>query len=180
VELEACPGCNALFNPTNGPTHRYIGASPACWDLYTRILAGDPPLSPSGSGMLVVDAYASQHPGDRSTQATQSVAVHLVVLEAVLAHGARQDDATRIRVAAVEHGRKANGYPKLEPEPSEWDLTLQDVVGASGANERREVAARYFETVWSSWRELHGQTITDWYHRVWGSRRQAATAPFLV
>lgn len=156
-----------MFNPTDGPTHRYIGASPGCWDIYTRLLAGDPPIAPSGPGGLLVDAYAAQHPGDNSPQATQSVAVHLVVLEAILGHGARHEDAIRIRVAAVENGRKAKGYPKLDPEPKRWVLTVQDVADAPDAGERGAIAARYAETVWSTWRESHGDTITAWLTSAW-------------
>jgi hypothetical protein len=167
VELDPCPGCYALFKPSDGPTHRYIGASSGCWDLYTRLLAGDPPMAASGSGALLVDAYASQHPGDSSPQATQSVAVHLIVLEGILGNGVRQEDAIRMRIAAVEYGRNNNGYPKLEPEPKMWDLSLQDVVGAPDAGARGEIAARYVETVWSSWRESHGETIVNSYRRVW-------------
>lgn len=167
MELEACPGCHALFKPSGGPTHRYIGASAGCWDLYTRFLAGEPPMMPSGSSALLVDAYASQHPGDSSPQATQSVAVHLIVLEGVLGQGARHEDAIRMRVAAVEFGRSNSGFPKLEPEPERWDLTLLEVVGTQDAGERGEIAARYVETVWSSWRESHSDTISNWYKRVW-------------
>lgn len=167
MEVEPCPGCHAPFNRSDGPTHRYIGASAGCWDLYTKLLAGTPSWVPSGTGSLLVDAYASQHPGDSSPQATQSVAVHLIVLEGMLGQGARHEDAIRMRTAAVEHGRNNNGYLKLEPEPNVWDLTLQDIVGAPDARERGEIVTRYVETVWSSWRELHNETISDWYQRVW-------------
>lgn len=166
VTLERCPGCHARFHPTDGPTHRYIGASAGCWDLYTRLLAGQPPLMLGGSSALLVDAYASQHPGDDSPQATQSVAVHLIVLEGVLGQGASHEDAIRMRVAAVEHGRNNQGYPKLEPVPQVWDLTIQDVVGESDAGERGEVARRYVNAVWSAWRKSHSGTMGEWYHQV--------------
>ncbi|MGH8871164.1 MAG: DUF5946 family protein [Acidimicrobiia bacterium] len=78
-----CPGCHAELDVSEGPTHRYIGASPACRDVYTRLLGGDPPMSGASLGPLLVDAYPAQHPGDDSPQATQSAAVHLLVLEAV-------------------------------------------------------------------------------------------------
>lgn len=124
-------------------------------------------MTPGGASALLVDAYASQHPGDSSSQATQSVAVHLIVLEGILGHGAPLEDAIRKRVAAVEYGRNHQGYPKLEPEPTVWDLTLQDVVGASSPEERGEVADRYVHAVWSAWRESHSETIGEWHHQVW-------------
>jgi hypothetical protein len=70
--LEPCPGCRAPLPPVDGPTHRYIGASPACWALYTALQSGgDPPLAPAPANALLVDAYAAQHPGAPSPQATQ-------------------------------------------------------------------------------------------------------------
>lgn len=149
-------------------THRYIGASPACWDTYTRLLAGDPPMVVSTLGSLLVDAYAAQHPGDDSPQATQSAAVHLVVLEAILGHGMALGLAVRVRVAAVEVGRQGDGYPKLDPVPLSWELTIADVAEAESATERGLVANRYIRAVWEAWRDLHGPRIEEWHQAARG------------
>ncbi|HLF87607.1 MAG TPA: DUF5946 family protein [Anaerolineales bacterium] len=81
----SCPGCRALLPDIDGPTHRYIGASPACWGIYTALTGGgEPPMAPAPSNTLIVDAYAAQHPGTPSPQSIQSVAVHLIALYGVL------------------------------------------------------------------------------------------------
>ena len=36
-----CPGCGLELEVVDGPTHDYIGASPACWALYGQVLALD-------------------------------------------------------------------------------------------------------------------------------------------
>ena len=56
-----CPGCQAQLAPADGPTHRYIGASPACWALYTTLYnGGEPPLAPAAQSQLLGDA-TSRH-----------------------------------------------------------------------------------------------------------------------
>jgi hypothetical protein len=46
IHLEQRPGCGALLARIDGPTHRYIGASPACWAIFTRLVnAGEPSLA---------------------------------------------------------------------------------------------------------------------------------------
>jgi hypothetical protein len=73
----ACPGCGLELPEHDGPTHAYIGASPACWALYGELRY--PP-----SHRLTVDVYAVQHPGGDERRAIQSVALHLMALCLVL------------------------------------------------------------------------------------------------
>ena len=104
-ELSPCPGCGALFPPHDGPLHRYIGASAACWAMFSWSQAGggsDPtgliarsripdnpvPVPAHGDAVstdaLWGDAYGVQHHGGDSPQAVQSVAVHLLDLHAII------------------------------------------------------------------------------------------------
>src|SRR6185436_18111162 len=97
--LTPCQGCGALFPPYDGPTHRYVGASAACWALFNwSVISGDPdatdlvsrsripetvvqiPASSDESSFdaLLGDAYGVQHHGEDSPQAIQSVAGHLL------------------------------------------------------------------------------------------------------
>ncbi len=118
------------------------------------------PLSPWSP--LMVDAYAAQHPGGDSPQATQSVAAHLVALNAVLIDGRPVADAIAVRVAAVEAGRAAGGYPKLKPVPPEWDLTVADLVEAA-SSQRVPPLRDYVWEVRQRWADLHGRTIQEWF-----------------
>ena len=79
--LKACVGCGAMVPDLEGPTHRYIGASPGCWAAYGRLSekeASD--FRFMRYHQLTVDAYCVQHPGEPSPQSIRSVAVHLVGL----------------------------------------------------------------------------------------------------
>jgi hypothetical protein len=119
-------------------------------------------MPPTRWSPLLVDAYAAQHPGDDSPQATQSVAVHLVVLTAVIAEDLPITDATALRVAAVEVGRAVGGYPKLDPVPSGWDFVIADLVGAAASGQPPPLAD-YVEGVQQRWAALHGKTIQGWF-----------------
>jgi len=46
--LQPCPGCGALYPPSDGPTHRYLGASAGCFALFSWYMVGNP----DASGML--------------------------------------------------------------------------------------------------------------------------------
>ena len=159
---EVCPGCQASLEPVEGPTHRYIGASPACWQIYTTLLAGG--YAVTGASMywdLLVDAYAAQHPGEDSAQARQSVAVHLVTMWAVLRGGADIEKAIDIRVRVVSIGKKTGGFEWLEPAPSSYPLTVAGLVSTApvdGTSIDLLVGG-----VLGSWSERHQPTIKGWH-----------------
>src|SRR5262245_19320022 len=84
---ETCPGCGAETAALEGPIHRYMTSSPACWQRYGEVLENfyrQPELS---TGLVMcVDTYAVQHPGTPNPQAIQSVAIHLLNLSHYLVH----------------------------------------------------------------------------------------------
>ena len=111
---------------------------------------------------LLVDAYAAQHPGGNSEQATQSVAIHLVVLESVLGHGMPLGRLVPFRVAAVEIGRRGQAYQKLEPAPRSWELTVVDIVSEDTELGRGAACDRYVRAVWETWKGSHGPLVDGW------------------
>src|SRR4051812_19320736 len=145
-----CIGCGGLVPDIEGPTHRYIGASPGCWAIYTELNAGSLPPSPRSA--LAVDAYAVQHPGVAGPQSTASVWTHLIALHLVLEGGWRVDQAIRLRAAAADAIR---GWPWLAPPASMGDVTVVDVSGAPAA-ERAAPVERWIDAAWSAWSEHHG------------------------
>ena len=66
-----CVGCGARVPKMDGPTHRYMEASPGCWHVYGQVLARDytdPFLR--AVHRLTTDTYAVQHPGRPSPVAS--------------------------------------------------------------------------------------------------------------
>lgn len=163
--LEPCPGCRALLPPLDGPTHRYIGASPACWALYTALGVGEPPIASAPANGLLVDAYAAQHPGTPSPQAIQSVAVHLLTLHGVFAHGVGVERALWLRLESLQErsGSRRGRYTWLEPPDFTGTPTVADIVREPTPEARAAAVALYVEAVYRVWDAAHGPTIAAWY-----------------
>ena len=88
TELRLCQGCGALVPDVDGPTHRYIGASPGCWAVYGELSEKEADnFCYMRSHQMTVDTYCAQHPWTPSPQAIRSVAVHLVGLYLRLERG---------------------------------------------------------------------------------------------
>lgn len=176
--LIPCPGCGVLFPPYDGPIHRYVGASAACWALICSLASGSPPdpeLLMQSSAPRVTpafrphkdaqfleqvwgDAYGVQHHGDDSPQAIQSVAIHLLTL-----HGAitRRTDGMWIRRRAL---RTRGVFHKLAPPPRGRSLTIRHLFPSEGTD---AVVARsdYAGSVYDGWMALHRTTVESWYER---------------
>ena len=159
---EVCPGCQASLVPVDGPTHRYIGASPACWQIYTTLLAGGYAIAGGDRyGSMLVDAYAAQHPGIDSPQARQSVAVHLISLWAILRAGSDVEKAIDIRVRAVSVGKRTGGFQWLEPAPPSYPLTVAGLV----STEPIDAASidLFAGGVLGAWMGYHEAAIRKWH-----------------
>ena len=166
--MEQCPGCQVRLPKGVGETHRYIGASPACWEIYCTLLqGGDPPLAPDPINNLLVDAYAAQHHGTPSAQAIQSVAVHLLALYGILEKGVAVDQALWIRRRALrQQGQsKAGRFTWLAPPSVEKPMTIMDIVQAETLPARTEQVRAYAQSVWGSWHPIHRDTISQWYQQ---------------
>lgn len=166
TKIERCPGCCAGLPPLDGPTHRYIGASPACWAIFANLFnAGEPPLASGPLNGLIGDAYAAQHPGTPSEQAIQSVAVHLLALYGVLKCGVGPDQALRIRQRALRQGQSSRRgrFQWLTPPSFEGSLTVAAIVQAPTPQARANLAQDYVAQVWSLWSQKQLETIAAWY-----------------
>lgn len=159
VRLRPCYGCGALVPDVDGPTHRYIGASPGCWARYGETLAraaadarfGDPKL-------LILNSYAVQHPGVPGPQAIQSVVAHLIGLYAALALG--YDDRRMVAVLRRAADGSASFY-WLSPPAAAYPVTILDLAAATDPNAYRATAQRMAETTWQAWAAHHGP-IAAW------------------
>lgn len=165
LETEPCPGCQVLLPKHAGQTHRYIGASPACWAIFSALLnAGEPPLASAPLNALLGDAYAAQHPGEPSAQAIQSVAIHLLTLYGVLVQGVAPTNALWIRQRALrtKPGAKHGRFQWLTPPSFAGALTISDIVQAPTPLERAQQSEPYVKEVWQRW-AAHHATVAAWY-----------------
>jgi hypothetical protein len=153
-------GCGTLLPSEDGPTHRYLESSPACWRLFGEVLAreyGDARYR--AMHRLTVDAYAAQHPGRESPQSTQSVALHLISLWLVLEQGWPPEKATG---AIQRTAKRKKEFWWLEPPAHLGAVTVADVHAASTPQEHGVAVRRWSEAVWEAWARHHATV------RVWG------------
>ena len=162
--LLPCVGCGALVPDIDGPTHRYIGASPGCWAAYGELQArgyGTPEAPAFGAQTrLCVDAYASQHPGVPGKQSSQSVCVHLFALCMVLERGLPPACITPTLVSLLEK-YKSRGFLWLDPPPSLGSVTVLDVMQARSGEEHDRRVRQWAEAVWEAW-EPHHARVRRW------------------
>ena len=155
---ERCPGCGVELAPIDGPTHAYIGASPACWARFGELLArefGDPAYF--RAHQLTVDAYAVQHPGRPERRAIQSVGLHLMTLCAVIERGLDPTDGPVLHQRIV--GRP--GFRWLEPPTFAGRMTAVDVLAATDAGAHEELVRAWADDSWDAWEAHHGQ-VREW------------------
>lgn len=177
--LAACPGCGALYPPYDGPTHRYLGASAACWavfnwhlvlgehdatDLLPRSRIPEPPVAIAASSdgsfdSLYADAYGVQHHGDQSPQAIQSVAVHLLNI-----HGIVSGRTTRAGWAIGRALRVRGVFHKLTPPALGSALTIRHLFLGGGVA-APATRTQYVLSVYGAWMSLHRSTVEQWYER---------------
>ena len=156
-DRDACPGCGARFATSDGPTHRYLGASAGCWAMFGEILAREYSDARYFSvHHLTVDAYCAQHPGDSSRRAVQSAGVHLIALYMAIELGRDAGELSRVRGQAV----KAGAFVHLTP-PSHYAMTVIDVWAADSPELHARLVHKWAEDVWRHW-QPHHTTIRAW------------------
>ncbi len=150
---ERCPGCGEPYLPTDATTtHEYLGASPACWEMFSELLArefGDPTY-----GLVhrhTVDVYAAQHPGTDGRRQRQSVAVHLIGLCQWLEHGL---SAAELNPMTQELASSKADWPWLTP-PERYDFTVVDVLRATRGAEHVRLTRDWAASVWEAWSDHH-------------------------
>src|SRR6266536_812239 len=158
--LSVCPGCGLQLPLHGGPTHAYVGASPACWSLYGQL--------PMAFGMtavgdtvrrLVLDTYAVQHPGTPQMRSVQSVAVHAMGLCVLLERGGEE---RRVKpVLGRRPTRRAPALHWLEPPRPNGTLTVRGILGAEGAENYATAVKAWAADVWAAW-EPHHNTVRRW------------------
>jgi Family of unknown function (DUF5946) len=150
-----CIGCAALVPDIAGPTHRYMESSPGCWAIYGEVLARE--YSNPAYGImhrLTVDAYAVQHPGKRSSQSIQSVAIHLLRLYLILERG--YTDASAAKAMPILARHKGSFY-WMDPPPSLGDETVLHVRSAKDPTAYEQAVWEWARSAWQAWAPHHEQ-----------------------
>ena len=160
VKASACPGCGLVLPVYGGPTHAYVGASPACWRLYGQVSTlswGQRDGLPLDR--LVADTYGAQHPGTRQVRSVQSVAVHLMGLCLVLERGTGAPPIMPVRDA--KPARRTFDLHWLAPPRPNGTLTVQGPLDAVGRDEHAAVVEAWARDVWAAWAPHH-ETVRAW------------------
>lgn len=157
----ACVGCGALFEDRDGPVHRYMESSPACWAAFGQVLAREyADADYFAVHRLSVDAYAVQHPGRPSPQSSRSVWFHLTRLYFLLEGGMPMERANA--VMAQLSARKQN-VVWLTPPPGRGVVAVRDVLGAANAAEHCERVRTWAQSAWLAW-SAHHAAIAEFAH----------------
>ena len=163
---EACPGCGVVLPATDGPVHRYMESSAACWAEYGKVLAreySDPELM-EGCHRLTTDTFAVQHPGKPSPQSTQSVAIHLIALHAILELGMTCDEAR----ALLTHAADRMKFTWLDRPAALGGVTAADVARAGSNAEHIAAVKAWANAAWQAWAPHHPQI------RAWAAEARSA------
>lgn len=154
-----CPGCGLVLPMSGGPTHRYFGASAACWALFGELLAREfSDAAYFSVHQLTVDTYAVQHPGVSERRSIQSVGLHLMTLSLFL------QGVTDISEGPKLHKRVMVNRPAfywLEPPQLSGRLTVADVLEARDAREHDELVRAWARDVWEAWAPHHS-VVREW------------------
>lgn len=154
MNITICPGCSAELPAHDGPVHRYIESSAACWARYGELLAREyEDAAYMRAHRLTVDAYAVQHPGKPSTQAIRSVAVHLISMHAVLELGLSSNEATSLIKVCADEGE----FNWLAPPRGAYRLNVLHPLAARTASEHVVAVREWAECAWEAWAPHHAQ-----------------------
>lgn len=150
--MEVCIGCRQEFEPFDGPTGHYGGASAGCWNVYTEILAREY-NNPSYMAVhkYTVDTYCLQHPIDSSDAARQSINVHLLSLYLMISEAKPHDFVNQVmQQVTKEHKHQ---FEWLEPPRSEPTMTIKDVYKAKDATEHKNIVMSWAGSELERWGE---------------------------
>ena len=155
-----CIGCGAEVADIAAPTHRYIGASPGCWGVYSDLLgraADTADFQTPPEHRIIVDTYAAQHPGVESLQSIRSVAVHLIALHLVLEEGLPLHAITD----TVRYHAKRPQYRWLDPPRDLGTLTVVDLQAERDPRSYAQLCMEWADDVWHAWC-AHHHVIRGW------------------
>ncbi len=169
-----CVGCGAILPASDGPAHRYMTSSAACWAIFNALPNPERPLEFAPFNALIVDAYAVQHPGvPSSQQAINSVAIHLMTLHGILEKNFKPGQALWLRQRPGRPGsiERHSRFHWLTPPSFAGCLTVADVATGETPHERSRIVEAWVRDVWQVWSKLHGDQVGTWFEKFVTSER---------
>ena len=166
--MSACPQCGVDLPDEDGPTHRYFGASPACWAAYGQVLEreyADPAFFKNHR--MTVDAYALQHPGDRSPQAVQSVNIHLISTTLIFKYNAKSErELKAMQTISAASKKDKNLFEWLKPPASLGHVTVLELLPMTRLDDYLKAVEDWARSAWQAWESHH--TIAETHLRRFG------------
>ncbi len=149
-----CPGCGVevvdRHLPMVGPYH----ASGECLELYHLLVAYNlASPDPAFVHQHCVDAYAAQHVGERTKPITTVFA--LVGLYLAVERGFTGRQVQKAHMELAKRAGKRIAWPRLDPQPCPWELTVLDVLQAEAGEARTRTIKRWAQAVWEGWAHEH-------------------------
>lgn len=154
-----CPGCGLELPKLDAPTPADVGASPACWALYGRLLVCQYGRAlPPRLHHLTVDTYALQHPAARNHRSFSSLGPHLIALCLLLERGASPQRTNELLAQILDRPPSCS---RLEAPTQNGTITVFDVVAAHNQDEHDRLVEQWATSVWDAWK-LHHAAVRSW------------------
>ncbi|VAW14634.1 hypothetical protein MNBD_ALPHA11-964 [hydrothermal vent metagenome] len=154
-----CFACGGTFTDIDGPVHAYMASSPGCWAAFGEVLAREySDAAYFEVHRLSVDAYAVQHPGTPSKQTIGSIGVHLIRLCLFHEYGLTPE---RANDAMVKASKNKENFIWLEPPLSLGEISVADVVEASGVEQHKRLVRSWAKKAWEAW-SVHHEQVRQW------------------
>lgn len=161
---EVCFGCLGEFKKIDHltVTHPYIGATPACWQMYTELLAkefSDPDYFKAHR--ITVDSYCSQHIGDQNDRRSrQSANLHLIALYLIFERQANQNEVLTFLKKTTEIKRDWRDWPAIVQRKKPHWLTVKDIIKAEDAPSHITLVNEWGRSIWNAYADSHEEIIS--------------------
>jgi hypothetical protein len=154
-----CPGCGLKLPELNAPTPADVGASPACWALYGRLLVYQYSQAlPPRLHRLTVDTYAVQHPAARKHCSLSSLGPHLIGLCLLLERGASPQRTNELLDQIL---KRLPPFRRLEAPTPNGTIMVSDVAAARNPDEHDRLVEQWATSVWGAWAPHHA-AVRGW------------------
>lgn len=157
-ETSACPGCGLTLPISDWPVDRRTNASPACWQLYMRVVGHELAHLPQLGGLhqLTLDSYGAQHAGDQVPPigtAFSLIGLHLALDE--------RWSGNAVRAAHQHLAAGATTWPHFTPPARRGPFTIGDVAGSPTPEEHAQRVRAWAASVWQAWSAEHDR-VREW------------------